>query len=160
MDTSSILSSSSDKVALNPDVPAVVEQPGCDKKVVCIYTGVIVSALLIIGFFVGIGASGGFGSTGWLQQTAIPAIKEAFEKFGHWVAHTAVPAVRDFLNKTLDLTWGQFGSYVLAPAAGALIIGTLAYKIGYEKCYAAKQVNDTLRNLDFTDVGASLDLDN
>lgn len=84
-------------------------------------------ALLIIGTLVGIGASGGFGADGWLQQTALPAIKKAFEEFAHWVVKV-YKEVCAFLAITPDMNVWQGLAYVATPIVGAMIIGGVTYK--------------------------------
>ena len=92
------------------------------------FTAIGLIATLIIGALVGIGATGGFGPHGWLQQTALPAIKEAFENFADWVVNTVIPAIRDFLNTIPDLNVWQGLAYIAAPIVGAMIIGGVTYK--------------------------------
>lgn len=109
-------------------------------------------ALAVMGSLVGIGASGGFGSSSWLQHTALPAMKHVFQNFGHWVTGTAVPAVRKFLDMRPDLNVGQGLGYIAAPIVGAGVLTMLGIKFGpriQAKCQrslagrkAAQQVED------------------
>src|SRR5262245_39190927 len=99
------------------------------------YGGITLLVLAVIGGLVAMGMTGQFSSTGWLNQTAFPAMKQAFQNFGHWVNNTVVPAVKKFLD--MKLTVGQGLAYIGAPIVGAGIITLLGVKFGpriKEKC--------------------------
>ena len=81
------------------------ENPKCCVK----YSAIGLVATLIIASLVGIGVSGGFGPTGWLQ-------------------HTAIPAIRKFLDTIPDLNVWQGFAYIAAPILGAGIISGITYK--------------------------------
>ena len=98
------------------------------------FTAIGLVFTLIIGALVGIGASGGFGPEGWLQQTALPAIKQGFEDFGFWVKHTVIPAIREFLDTIPDLNVWQGFAYIAAPILGAGIIAGVSYKYIVPAC--------------------------
>ena len=94
------------------------------------YGAISLVALAVIGGLIALTMTGQFNSTGWLRQTALPAMGEAFQKAGHWITGTAVPAVRKFMDMKANLSIGQGLAFIAAPIAGAGIVTILGVKFG------------------------------